>query len=211
MEAGTAKVNFTANNPGDYKENVTIIGYYESRTSLSFNTTTVSVMPGSSMFLRMSWNTSKVVPANYTVFVYALPVPGESVRLLGGNTAVAGNVTVRCVAADVDCDGRVDVVDLARVALLYGQGIGTEDIDHDCDVDVVELAIVAIHFGTKPGDPNWYAPADVNGDGVINVVDLAQVALKYGQSFNVPEDVNHDCHVNVVDLAIVAINYGFGF
>ena len=210
MEAGTAKVNFTANNPGDYKENVTIIGYYQSSTSLSFNSTTVSVMPGSSMFLRMSWNTSKVVPANYTISVYALPVPGESVRLLGGNTALAGNITIRCVPADVDCNGKVNVVDLARVAIMYGRGIGPEDIDHDCDVDVVDLSTVAIHYATKRGDPNWYAPADVNGDGVINVLDLAQVALKYGTSFNVPEDVNHDCVVNVLDLATVGINYGFG-
>lgn len=210
MEAGTAKVNATANNPGDYKENVTVIGYYQSKTSLSFNTTTVSVMPGSSVFLRMGWNTSKIVPANYTIFLYALPVPGESVRLLSGNTAVAGNLTVRCVVADVDCDGKVDVVDLARVAILYGRGIGPEDINHDCKVDVVDLAIVAIHYGTKLGDPNYYAPADINHDGVINVVDLAMVAIKYGTTFIVPEDVNHDCVVNVLDLAIVGINYGFG-
>jgi Dockerin type I domain len=210
MESGTVKVNFTANNPGDYKENVTITGYYQSRTSLQFNFTTVSVMPGSSMFLRMSWNTSKVAPANYTIYLYALPVPGESVRLYSGNTAVAGNATVQRVAWDVNSDGKVNVLDLAAVALRFGQSIGPEDIDHDCDVDVLELATVAVHFGAKPGDPNWFAAADVNGDGVINVLDLAQVALKYGTSFNVPEDINHDCAVNVVDLATVALHYGFG-
>jgi hypothetical protein len=210
MESGTVKVNYTANNPGDYKENITITGYYQSQTSLSFNYTTVSVMPGSSMFLGMSWNTSKIVPANYTIYLYALPVPGESLRLYGGNTAVAGNATVQRVAWDVNGDGKVNVVDLAMVALKFGQGIGPFDIDHDCDVDVVELATVAIHYGTKPGDPNWYAPADINGDGVVNVLDLALVAIHYGASFNVPEDVNHDCVVNVVDLATVAIHYGFG-
>jgi hypothetical protein len=210
MQAGTVKVNFTANNPGDYKENVTITGYYQSLTSLSFNYTTISVMPGSSAFLRMSWNTSKVVPSNYTIYLYALPVPGESVRLYPGNTAVAGNATIRCIAPDVDCDGKVDVVDLARVAIMYGRGIGPEDVDRDCKVDVVDLAIVALHYGQKVGDPNWYAPADVNGDGVVNVIDLAMVGIKYGTTFIMREDVNHDCVVNILDLAIVAINYGFG-
>ena len=210
LESGTVKVNFTANNPGDYKENVTINGYYQNQTSLLFTSTTTSLMPGTSAFLRMSWNTSKVVPSGYTISLVALPVPGESVRLLGGNTAVAGNVTVQRVAWDVNGDGKANVIDLATVALKFGQGIVLWDLDHDCDVDVVELATVAIHYGTKVGDPNWYAPADVNGDGVVNVLDLALVAIHYGASFNVPEDVNHDCVVNVIDLATVAIHYGWG-
>jgi Dockerin type I domain len=209
MESGTVKVNFTANNPGDYKENVAITGYYQSRTSLSFNYTTVSIMPGSSAFLRMSWNTSKVVPANYTVFLYALPVPGESVRLYPGNTAVAGNVTVRCVPADLDCDGRVDLLDLSRVALKYGYTVLPEDVDRDCKIDILDLSIVAIHYGTKVGDPNYYAPADVNGDGRIDILDLSAVAVRYGATVG-PEDVNHDCSVGLDDLAFVALWYGFG-
>jgi len=210
QESGTVKVNFTANNPGDYKENVTINGYYQNQTSLLFKSTNATLMPGTSAFLQMSWNTSKVVPSGYTISLVALPVPGESVRLLGGNTAVAGNVTVQRVAWDVNGDGKANVIDLATVALKFGQGIVLWDLDHDCDVDVVELATVAIHYGTKVGDPNWYAPADVNGDGVVNGLDLALVAIHYGASFNVPEDVNHDCVVNVIDLATVAIHYGWG-
>jgi hypothetical protein len=93
---------------------------------------------------------------------------------------------------------------------MYGRGIGPEDVDRDCKVDVVDLAIVALHYGQKVGDPNWYAPADVNGDGVVNVIDLAMVGIKYGTTFIMREDVNHDCVVNILDLAIVAINYGFG-
>jgi hypothetical protein len=209
MEAGTAKVNFTANNPGDYKENMTIIGYYSSLTVQSFNSTKVSIMPGSSMFLRMSWNTSKVVPANYMISLYALPVPGESIRLLGGNTAVAGNVTVHRIPEDVDGDGRVDLVDLAMVAVKFNFSTLPEDIDHDCHIDIVDLAIVAAHFGTKPGDPNWYAPADVDGNGHVDINDLARVAFRYGTLMG-PEDINHDCSVNINDLAAVAVKYGFG-
>ena len=209
LESGTVKVNFTANNPGDYTESITINGYYQSQTSFLFKSTTISLMPGTSTFMQMSWNTSKVVPTNYLVSIVASPVPGESVRLLGGNTAVAGNVTVQRVAWDVNGDGKVNVIDLAMVALKFGQSLGLIDIDNDCDVDVVELAIVAIHYGTKAGGPNWYAPADVNGDGVVNVLDLALVAVNYGRSIG-PEDVNHDCVVNVIDLATVAVHYGWG-
>ena len=44
-------------------------------------------------------------------------------------------------------------------------------------------------------------PADVNGDGVINVLDLVQVANGFGKS---TPDPNGDGIVNILDLVFVA-------
>jgi hypothetical protein len=52
-------------------------------------------------------------------------------------------------------------------------------------------------------------PGDVNGDGVVNCLDLALVKASFGKKtgqpgFNANADVNHDGVVNILDLAFVA-------
>ena len=47
-------------------------------------------------------------------------------------------------------------------------------------------------------------PLDVNGDGVINILDLAAVAANFGQTGQNPADVNGDGIVNVNDIVLVA-------
>jgi hypothetical protein len=208
-EAGIVKVNVTANDPGDYKENVTVNGYYQSHGSTLFSSTTASLNPGSSGFLRMSWNTSKVVPANYTIVIVVLLVPGESIRLMGGNTAVAGNATVLPIPEDFDKDGRVDIVDVAAIAAHFGQTIGAGDIDGDCLIGVTDVAFVAFYFGTTTSSPNWNPKADLNGDGVVNILDIALVAKNFGQTV-APYNLDHTCTVNIVDVALEATYFGFG-
>ena len=52
---------------------------------------------------------------------------------------------------------------------------------------------------------------DVNRDGVVNILDLVQVASKFGQSVSGdPADVNEDGLVNIVDLVKVAGALGGG-
>ena len=46
-------------------------------------------------------------------------------------------------------------------------------------------------------------PADVNGDGVVNIVDLTLVAQRFGRN-SLKGDVNGDGVVNVFDLVFVA-------
>ena len=50
-------------------------------------------------------------------------------------------------------------------------------------------------------------PADVNGDGSVDVQDLSEVILKWG-SADPAADVNHDGSVDVQDLSEVIINWG---
>ena len=47
--------------------------------------------------------------------------------------------------------------------------------------------------------------ADVNGDGVVNILDLTVVGQNFGVTLNHPEaDINGDGHVNILDLILVA-------
>ena len=53
---------------------------------------------------------------------------------------------------------------------------------------------------------------DVNGDGVVNIVDIAEIVNVYGTSppANIFADLNNDGIVNIVDIGIVIDNYGAG-
>jgi hypothetical protein len=47
-------------------------------------------------------------------------------------------------------------------------------------------------------------PADVNGDGKVNILDLVQVANGFGKS---APDLNGDGVVNILDLVLVANSF----
>ncbi|WP_193726646.1 polysaccharide lyase family 8 super-sandwich domain-containing protein [Paenibacillus guangzhouensis] len=54
------------------------------------------------------------------------------------------------------------------------------DLNHDQKVTIGDLAIVAANYGKHAGSPDWaqVKQADLNGDGVIDIKDLAEVASK---------------------------------
>ncbi|UJF34928.1 family 43 glycosylhydrolase [Paenibacillus hexagrammi] len=54
------------------------------------------------------------------------------------------------------------------------------DMNHDDRISVGDLAIVAAAYGKSSSDPNWseYQKADVNGDGKVDLLDLAEVARR---------------------------------
>lgn len=49
---------------------------------------------------------------------------------------------------------------------------------------------------------------DVNQDGIVDIVDLALVASKFGQTGDIATDVNDDGVVDILDLALVAAAFG---
>ncbi len=51
-------------------------------------------------------------------------------------------------------------------------------------------------------------PEDVNGDSVVNIVDLTLVASNFGKTGENAADVNGDGVVNIVDLTLVAAAFG---
>ena len=53
-----------------------------------------------------------------------------------------------------------------------------------------------------------FLPADVNEDGVVNLLDLSFIAMNFGKTGKHRADVNEDGVVNIVDLALVAAAIG---
>jgi len=54
------------------------------------------------------------------------------------------------------------------------------DMNRDGVVDLYDLVIVARAMGSTPGSDGWLLHADVNGDRVVCMLDLAEVSLRYG-------------------------------
>jgi hypothetical protein len=57
------------------------------------------------------------------------------------------------------------------------------------------------------------SPGDANRDGVVNVIDLATIGVRFGLSVGDPlyfpdADLNHDGTINIKDLVICAVNFG---
>jgi hypothetical protein len=87
---------------------------------------------------------------------------------------------------------------LQKIAETLSQGV------LDSDPYVSESALVGLQL--LPASKN---PADVNGDGVVNCLDLELVKASFGKKtgqylFNPRADVNGDGIVNILDLSIVA-------
>ena len=54
------------------------------------------------------------------------------------------------------------------------------DIDGDHKVEIRDLATVALAYGSTPASANWNSAADINNDGKVNILDLAFVAIYFG-------------------------------
>ena len=56
------------------------------------------------------------------------------------------------------------------------------DLNMDGKVNIQDIFIVAKAYQTKPGDENWDPRADLDGNDLINIVDLYEVAKDYGKT-----------------------------
>ena len=52
------------------------------------------------------------------------------------------------------------------------------DVNGDAVVTCADVAAVRAGFGRRRGQPGYNAAADLNNDGIINVVDLGQVTQR---------------------------------
>ena len=85
-------------------------------------------------------------------------------------------------------------------------------------VNTIALQIIDVHGNITRRDYTLRAddsllvqnPADVNGDGVVNIQDLVLVASNFGQTGQNSADVNSDGIVNIQDLVLVAAAFGEG-
>ena len=56
------------------------------------------------------------------------------------------------------------------------------DLDCDGNVDVYDMMMVASVFLTKESDENWDSRMDFDRNGVINIIDISEVAKEYGRT-----------------------------
>jgi len=57
------------------------------------------------------------------------------------------------------------------------------DVTGDEIVDVEDLTICALALWSELGDPDWNPIADLNSDGIIDIVDLVTIGINYGKTW----------------------------
>jgi PKD repeat protein len=135
-------------NEGNIVEKFNVTIYYNETEILTFEDIYLSA--GENLTLIFTWNTSTVIPGCYVIRVIASIVEMEE--------DIADNVFI---------DGKISVVFI--------------DINGDGKIDIMDIAIVAIAFGSDPSLPNWDPRADLNGDGKVDITDVAMVAIHFGE------------------------------
>lgn len=65
----------------------------------------------------------------------------------------------------------------------YPIKIVVTDINFDRQVNILDITKCAQAFGTEPGDERWNEISDLDGNFVINILDLATLALDFGSQY----------------------------
>lgn len=123
--------------------------------STAIHTEAVMLANRNSTTVTFAWNTTDLAKGNYTISAYADPVLGETDTTDNSLTdgwiiiAMIGDIT----GPDGWPDGKVDIRDVAAVAILYGVDYPDPrfspncDINNDLKIDIKDVATVAIHYG----------------------------------------------------------------
>jgi outer membrane protein assembly factor BamB len=135
-------------------------GVYDENTKITVygNTTAAAEQPiflpeRSPTTISTTWNTLSFAYGNYTLSVYAWPVPNQTDTT--GNNLTIGTVKVTIPG----------------------------DLNGDFKVNLADLTILAGAYGTRPGDAKWKANADIDGNGAVGLVDLTILAYYYQQHY----------------------------
>jgi lysophospholipase L1-like esterase len=107
--------------------------------------------------------------SRHGVLTFAAPVPWE------------GLVRVRLQTRDLGSSPNV----FDREIILFTAN-GTDFLDGDFDysgsVDAVDLSRLVSAFGAEPSDAAWDPASDINGDDIVDGIDLALLAQNYGRT-----------------------------
>ncbi len=106
----------------------------------------------------------------------------------------SGGGTLNVTSTTTEANGR------AESTLTLGPNPGTNTVQVSADGIESTVAFYAIAEMESPA-----IPADVSGDGVVNILDLVSVVSQLGSAgINLAADVNGDGVVNILDLVSVA-------
>jgi len=144
-EVGTVYVTVT--NLGDFADTSTLTVYVNST---QIGSTSITLSAGQAITYAYLWNSTGSSIGHYQARAKVASVPGE-VLTQNNNLAVP--------------------------FLLVSKG----DVNRDGRVNVVDLALVAVHFGAQIGKANYWFEADLNHDGFTDIRDLTICAIYFGQ------------------------------
>ena len=121
--------------------------------------------------------------------------------LVDGNTLTIGATTFAEVSYD---DGTLATITFEVIAMKASTVSLSDVLLTDLYGNSTTPQIAASTQITAPA----LAPADVNRDGVVDILDLNYVASNIGKIGRHEADINNDGVVNIVDLALVAAAIG---
>jgi hypothetical protein len=134
------------------------VGAFPNSGKFSDNVNTNIVGVGAVVYVR-AWNASSLAAAtqygNSPLATVTSNVAFTFDCTAAGSFATTNPLVPNCIPGDVDCS---------------------------CQVDVYDILLVAGSWLAMIGDPNYVATYDVNGDFVIDVVDLMIVTAHFGDT-----------------------------
>jgi hypothetical protein len=154
-EGWVVKVNVTVKNKGNLTETFDVKIYYND--TLCGTKTVENLAPNEERTITIDWNTTGVpcghnyVYYDYIISAKAGPVPYEF--NLSDNSRTDGHVTIR-VTGDVDGNGKVDILDVYALVLI---------------------------FRSYPGKPKWNPLGDLNRDNMIDIIDINRAVINFNR------------------------------
>lgn len=148
IQSNPLNITVTVRNNGNTAENVTV--------ELSLNgivqaAHTSTVPAGATGLVLLQVASQTLAKGTYTLVARAVPVAGETNT--ADNEMISGTVEIR-FPGDVDANGRVNILDASLIAFVFGKTCST---------------------------PGYQEAADLTNDCIINILDMAAMALYYGQ------------------------------
>jgi PKD repeat protein len=144
-------INVTVVNEGNFSETVTLELYNMTKGLIGTQTFTLDV--GEIKTLTFAWNTANVTPCR--------------------NHTITAKATI-----DFDSDLTDNIMESPTKVKVSMLG----DIDGDGKIDMKDVARLAIAFGSYPGHPKWDRFADINMDLRVDLRDIAIVARRFGKT-----------------------------
>lgn len=116
------------------------------------------LLPGQTVTLTFQWNTTGFNKGRYVISCLVNALPEEF--NVSNNAKNSGFMVTLALIGDIT---------------------GLNDSEPDGRVDIKDVALVAISYGASLGDPKWNANADINDDDKIDIRDVSMVASNYGK------------------------------
>ena len=148
-------VTATAANQGGYDETFNVTAY---ANNTPIGTQKITLPPGNTTSLTLTWNTTGFAYGNYTLKISADVIAGET-DILNNNCTCNTPVHVG-VPGDVS----------SEVLGVYNG-----------KTDMKDVAYLTLKFNTFPGKAGWDPNADVNGDGIVNMRDIVIAVLNFNK------------------------------